>query len=76
MTLMQRLLKKSSDKPEGKVKLPDPINIGVRLDLFDWKCEATKASVVGEYEDQKVYIVVTYCGTRKKDTITVSRTNG
>lgn len=57
--------KTSLTKPEAK--LPDPMNVGVRLNLFDWTCESTKASLVGEREDQKVYINVMYCGKRKPD---------
>lgn len=62
------LFKKSlidNKPPVNNVKLPDPISVGVRLELFDWTCESTKASLVGEREDQRVYITVMYCGKRK-----------
>lgn len=65
MTTVLNPFKKSLIEPV-KVRLPDPMNLGVKLELFDWTCESTKASLVGEKDEQKIYVTVMYCGKRKK----------
>lgn len=46
-------------------EIPPPRNPGVHLGAFDWCCEQSRFSTVGEGEDTTVYWTVIYRGEYK-----------
>jgi hypothetical protein len=41
-------------------ELPQPLNPGIRLEAFDWCCEQSRFSTVGQGEDTVVFWTVIY----------------
>lgn len=52
--------KLNSDKLPGD--LPAPRNPGIRIEAFDWQCEQSRFSTVGQGEDVVVFWTIIYRG--------------